>query len=173
MIRKAIIVVALMAASSTALAWGMTALWSVHVKLRPSEKEVISICFRHGIADAYAHVTTSPTGRFASLPLVPNAINRVEIGPNVVLGSNEFPALKHGFNRIRYQRIDLNPWTYIVFVSFPLWILPLLFAAHPAIAFMRGPFRRYRRRKKGLCIKCGYDLTGNVSGVCPECGERI
>ena len=23
------------------------------------------------------------------------------------------------------------------------------------------------------CIKCGYDLTGNVSGVCPECGERI
>ncbi len=21
------------------------------------------------------------------------------------------------------------------------------------------------------CPKCGYDLTGNVSGVCPECGE--
>ncbi len=21
-----------------------------------------------------------------------------------------------------------------------------------------------------LCIKCGYDLRGNVSGVCPECG---
>ena len=21
--------------------------------------------------------------------------------------------------------------------------------------------------------RCGYDLTGNVSGVCPECGERI
>ena len=30
-----------------------------------------------------------------------------------------------------------------------------------------------RRRKKGLCIKCGYDLTGNVSGICPECGEKI
>ena len=23
------------------------------------------------------------------------------------------------------------------------------------------------------CRKCGYNLTGNVSGVCPECGERI
>lgn len=22
-----------------------------------------------------------------------------------------------------------------------------------------------------LCDGCGYDLTGNVSGVCPECGE--
>ena len=23
----------------------------------------------------------------------------------------------------------------------------------------------------GHCQKCGYNLTGNVSGVCPECGE--
>jgi hypothetical protein len=22
------------------------------------------------------------------------------------------------------------------------------------------------------CHVCGYDLTGNVSGVCPECGVR-
>ena len=24
-----------------------------------------------------------------------------------------------------------------------------------------------------LCRQCGYDLTGNVSGVCPECGTAI
>ena len=23
------------------------------------------------------------------------------------------------------------------------------------------------------CRKCGYSLRGNVSGICPECGERI
>lgn len=23
------------------------------------------------------------------------------------------------------------------------------------------------------CDNCGYNLTGNVSGVCPECGQRI
>ncbi len=28
-----------------------------------------------------------------------------------------------------------------------------------------------RRRRSGLCVKCGYNLTGNVSGRCPECGE--
>jgi uncharacterized paraquat-inducible protein A len=28
-----------------------------------------------------------------------------------------------------------------------------------------------RRREKGLCLHCDYDLTGNVSGVCPECGR--
>ena len=27
-------------------------------------------------------------------------------------------------------------------------------------------------RYDSLC-QCGYDLTGNVSGVCPECGTRI
>lgn len=25
----------------------------------------------------------------------------------------------------------------------------------------------------GLCRKCGYDLRGNVSGTCPECGEGL
>lgn len=24
----------------------------------------------------------------------------------------------------------------------------------------------------GHCQKCGYNLTGNISGVCPECGEK-
>jgi uncharacterized paraquat-inducible protein A len=26
------------------------------------------------------------------------------------------------------------------------------------------------RRARGQCAECGYDLTGNTSGVCPECG---
>jgi hypothetical protein len=28
-------------------------------------------------------------------------------------------------------------------------------------------------RKPGFCQCCGYDLTGNVSGRCPECGIKI
>jgi len=54
-----------------------------------------------------------------------------------------------------------------------LWFVVVLCSPYPAVAFIRGPFRRSRRRKKGLCLKCGYNLTGNVSGICPECGERI
>ena len=30
--------------------------------------------------------------------------------------------------------------------------------------------RRQSRRQAGLCVKCGYNLTGNESHVCPECG---
>ena len=25
----------------------------------------------------------------------------------------------------------------------------------------------------GFCQGCGYNLTGNTSGICPECGERV
>lgn len=29
------------------------------------------------------------------------------------------------------------------------------------------------RRQMGLCVRCGYEMTGNTSGRCPECGERF
>lgn len=30
-----------------------------------------------------------------------------------------------------------------------------------------------RLRRTDLCIECGYDLTGNTSGRCPECGRLL
>jgi hypothetical protein len=48
------------------------------------------------------------------------------------------------------------------------WAVFLLFAVPTAYLWWRD-----RRRPRGHCAECGYDLTGNVSGVCPECGERV
>jgi hypothetical protein len=53
-------------------------------------------------------------------------------------------------------------------VSLPLSI-PFLLTAFPT-AFL---WWRDRRIPPHCCQTCAYDLTGNVSGVCPECGERI
>lgn len=37
--------------------------------------------------------------------------------------------------------------------------------------FLRGPARREELKKAmGYCQSCGYNLYGNVSGICPECG---
>jgi hypothetical protein len=31
----------------------------------------------------------------------------------------------------------------------------------------------YKMHRDGFCDRCSYDLTGNTSGKCPECGLRI
>ena len=44
-------------------------------------------------------------------------------------------------------------------------------AVHVSVAAWR---RRFDRRwAPGHCRQCGYDLTGNESGVCPECGRAV
>jgi hypothetical protein len=34
-------------------------------------------------------------------------------------------------------------------------------------------FRRRRRVRRGCCAKCGYDVRGDVTRACPECGHAI
>ena len=50
----------------------------------------------------------------------------------------------------------------------PLW-LPFVVIAVPT-AFLWYRDRRWRF-PLGHCIKCGYNLTGNTTGICPECGS--
>jgi hypothetical protein len=51
-----------------------------------------------------------------------------------------------------------------VFYAAILWVL---FAAPFAL-------RRWRRIKRGLCPKCGYDLRGSATtNACPECGVTV
>ena len=44
--------------------------------------------------------------------------------------------------------------------------------ASAVAVFFRRPWRR-RPSRRGVCARCGYDLTGNTSGTCPECGEPL
>lgn len=48
--------------------------------------------------------------------------------------------------------------------------LPFLLGVIGAVLLIRPPRGRVAARP---CPKCGYDLTGNVSGVCPECGGPL
>ncbi|MHC5112072.1 MAG: hypothetical protein ACYTHJ_19590 [Planctomycetota bacterium] len=83
--------------------------------------------------------------------------------------------------------------TYIVLVTvFPIYIfmkmpLPgLYFAVFMLVTTVavilickwKGPPARWRWGDEspypaGMCQICGYDLTGNESGQCPECGEAV
>ncbi len=43
----------------------------------------------------------------------------------------------------------------------------------PIVLWINRRMRLRLLKEKGLCVKCDYDLTGNVSGICPECGTPI
>ena len=70
-----------------------------------------------------------------------------------------------------------NKRGYIVAVrraSIPLWVVIVSSAGLglglTAVPLLIRSLRAWRRRAVGHCPTCGYDLTGNVSGRCPECG---
>lgn len=58
----------------------------------------------------------------------------------------------------------------VLFGSIPTWpcALPAIIVASLAIRN-----RIKSRFPAGHCPGCGYNLTGNTSGICPECGSRI
>ena len=90
---------------------------------------------------------------------------------------NTFPGFIDGWPRSVFGRYRWTPHVSVLgsakcgtgAVSIPCWNLFIVLAAGTFWAWMRSP----GRHKSGHCQKCGYDLTGNVSGRCPECGERI
>jgi hypothetical protein len=43
----------------------------------------------------------------------------------------------------------------------PLYVCLIVFAHRQTVRM---------KREQRLCMVCGYNLTGNTSGVCPECG---
>ena len=81
-----------------------------------------------------------------------------------------------GVKPLSNGRIRFRIW------AVPCWFPPLLTAplsAYWCVRVYRGCRRSYRewvRRRqlaRNRCTGCWYDLTGNVSGVCPECGTPV
>jgi len=62
--------------------------------------------------------------------------------------------------------VKVSPYRGIAFSAFvPFWCL-IAVTLNPTVIL----WRRGRRIPAGYCESCGYDLTGNESGVCPEYG---
>ncbi|HEX4797431.1 MAG TPA: hypothetical protein VH370_26795 [Humisphaera sp.] len=69
---------------------------------------------------------------------------------------------------VRAGRPNESDWFVSVADAWVVGVAAIL----PVAWFYR--FVRARLRKRaGRCLSCGYDLTGNQSGVCPECGTKL
>lgn len=79
---------------------------------------------------------------------------------------NEPPSVNAWRQNFRDIR-DYNPWGTLV-------VVPLAWLFLPAVGLIGWSglqrVRRANRRRRGACVQCGYSMTGNVSGCCPECG---
>ncbi len=55
----------------------------------------------------------------------------------------------------------------------PEWLLILTFGYAGLILLVGGMMSFITRRRDEECHKCGYDMSGNELGVCPECGTPV
>ncbi len=60
-------------------------------------------------------------------------------------------------------------WLVVAVTVVASWAILLAFRK----TIRRVLWRVLRDHGIPCCTSCGYDLTGNVSGICPECGEAL
>ncbi len=86
-------------------------------------------------------------------------------------GVNSRVTFSPRFRMVWYRGVIFGPRHNVVSVypfrhaEAPVWLIALLVAG-PTVYWWRAD-RPYAAK---CCQRCGYDLTGNESGRCPECG---
>ena len=77
------------------------------------------------------------------------------------------------------QRVFLSTTLFALFAGatfeWEFWLLFIALASVTLLLYTPEIQEWWRARHEGRCEcrKCGYNLTGNVSGLCPECGHWI
>lgn len=97
--------------------------------------------------------------------------------PTKTGGRSEFKAmLDYNAREMRkgfvLSSIKRGPYR-VTWLVFPFWLPTLMLVAAGVIPLAFGPVRQFWRQWRGCCLVCGYNLYGNRSGRCPECGNRF
>jgi hypothetical protein len=123
-------------------------------------------CKMNGVMFGSYEVTLA--GGFLRLVVFPRPIPSTSSGLRIV-------AAQHP---IRYWPIlwvqDFPNRAGAVFTSYHMSLVaPFTLFTMASWGFGFSLSRLRRERPKHACQICGYDLTGNFSGICPECGTTI
>ena len=84
------------------------------------------------------------------------------------------PDQRYEFFGFRYRHFTYGPQRSTA-VNVPLWFVCAVTAVLPGVWLWRWRRDRQGEQHERIphCPKCGYNLTGNVSGICPECGTPL
>ncbi|MBI3834747.1 MAG: hypothetical protein HY287_10500 [Planctomycetes bacterium] len=154
MVSKIFAVIAVLVLPLNLFFWHRSHSSPVYFRSDISQYQSLTIYLRDGVIGMYLLTMPTPTTSTSEF----QADLRYDATPSK--GNLHLSSIRVG---------DLTK-TWLVF---PFWLSTtlLLFITVQPVVF--GPVRQGWRRVRGRCMNCGYDLTGNRSGRCSECGEHV
>lgn len=87
-------------------------------------------------------------------------------------GRHRFPACDLYWEDFGVPNVVVLRKYHLRISAYLVYAVAILFSIAPTIA-ITGMWQSRHRRRKGYCAKCGYNLAGNTTGICPECGTVI
>ena len=181
MIRKILLAILSLAAIGTTVPAGISYLRSVHGHVRLGSRDSVHVRFSEGILRLLAYSSDKPLDfelRTNMLLIKLRETGELVLSIRFVTRGELRRGPRNAIPPISWRRpvpvVNHPPNVQIVssYVRVPALLPPLLFLAFPLWHAAR---RRWRMRAyaQGTCTTCGYCLTGNTSGVCPECGALV
>lgn len=177
MFRRVVIAVLTFAAADIAIVWAVSR--SHSIAIRPASGALAAgVVYELTAHRGTVHITHGRVRRQAMTPGECSIVRRGRQADEPQERRVQGGFLGFGYDSVSRtdQLLDGDPplrkMVQVVTVRLPCWLLLVLCIAYLGIAFVRGSIRRWRRTRPGLCTSCGYNLTGNISGVCPECGAN-
>jgi hypothetical protein len=107
-------------------------------------------------------------------PIIPSFWIAFESGLYSVFDLPSAERRPHGMREpVTGRYVSLLGQTYTLPLSIPFYIAAIPTAFLWRHELWRAYNRLLRRHPPGHCQSCGYNLSGNVSGTCPECGAPV
>ena len=184
MIRSALILLMTVAAISAGVLGALSFAAPLYIGLPVSSRLLGYVYMSEGLTRFYVFesdqdVRLSPSASRHSMDIVRTEDDRVSQSfrhsfPNQI---DHYEIYWKRSNKARNPSADpAMPTIRMSGVRFQILVVVAVMIAYPVITVIAGRRMQLRRRiraSRGLCETCGYDLTGNESGVCPECGESM
>jgi hypothetical protein len=154
----------------TVRSWhGSIYVWHNHGTQSPALSPVVTTWFVHSVRTQRATFTTT-LGVSANVVLADPSVTYSAEWKYALGGVN---LEGHRYRRVTASNTGRTTAAYRFSGAIvPYWLLVVLLLSCPAL-WAVARVRRAFRHIAGHCRKCRYNLTGNTSGVCPECGTAI
>ena len=173
MLRKTLTILSLIGLLLSVGLWGVSRIYAL--EFVPKDRS-FGIDLTFGIVRVW-----QPSESFLSVPpdtpasrIVPGRVYvTMQAGKVVHCAAPGVSVRKHGLPQ-RFQPLLYEFWPGVEFrrririLRIPLWMPCLVFAALPAYS-LPPIYRRRKRKKLGLCVKCGYDPAVAASGGVLHC----